>query len=382
MRWALVGPLHPYRGGIAHYGALLARSLAADGADAVAAYNYRRLYPRLLFPGRTQYDESARPLTAGADAPRLLAPLDPLSWRRTAAAVAAGVPDALVVHWWQPFFGPAVGGVLAGLGRRRPSCRRVLLCHNVLPHERRAVDRALALHAFGRADAFLVHSESDAVVLRALLPGARLAVHPHPHYGAFSDDGPARSRAAARSALGVPAEARVALFFGYVRAYKGLDLALRALARVPAATLWIVGEFYEPREQTDALIRELGVEGRVTIVDRYVANEEVADYFAAADVVLQHYRSATQSGIAQIAFACGRPVIATRVGGLPEQIEDGVTGLLVPPDDVDALAAALARMTTGTLAESFGPGLAAARERFSWTGLVDALRRLVAEIPR
>ncbi len=377
MRWALLGPVHPYRGGIAHYGALLARELARE--DEVAAFNYRRLYPGLLFPGRTQYDESASPL--GVAAPRLLDSVNPLSWRRTAAAIAAAEPDALVCHWWQPFFGPALGSVLGRLAALAPASSRLLLCHNVLPHERRRLDRRFARPALARAQGFLVHSESDAAVLRALLPAARVRVHPHPSYEALLAEGGALTREQARAALGIAPEARVLLFFGYVRAYKGLDLALRALAALadPRLQLWVVGEFYEPRARTEALIAELGLRDRVRIVDRYVPNEEVGRYFQAADLVLQPYRSATQSGIAQIALAAGRPVLATRVGGLPEQIEDGVSGLLVPPEDPAALAAAIQRFFEAALADALAPGIAAARARFAWSGLASALRALAAE---
>ncbi len=376
MRWALLGPLHPYRGGIAHYGALLADELART--DEVRAVNFRRLYPRLLFPGRTQFDESESPIRF--EAPRLVGSLDPLSWERTARHVADREPDAIVCHWWQPFFAPAYGSVLRRLARLRPGCRRLLLCHNVLPHERSRLDHLLAGYAFGAAQGFLVHSESDAERLRELRPGTPHVVHPHPRYAAF--EGGAASREEARARLGIAPGERVALFFGYVRAYKGLDLALEALALATAGALrlWVVGEFYEDRAPYDARIAELGLNDRVCIVDRYVGNEEVAGYFQAADLVLQPYRSATQSGIAQIAAAFGRPVLATRVGGLPEQIEDGVTGLLVPPGDARALAAAMDCF----FAEELGPGMteaiAAAAARFSWEGLAGALRRLAGEV--
>ena len=377
MRWALLGPVHPYRGGIAHYGALLARELARE--DEVAAFNYRRLYPGLLFPGRTQFDASANPLDVPA--PRLLDSVAPLSWRRTAAAIAATGPDAIVCHWWQPFFGPALGAVLGRLAALAPACSRLLLCHNVLPHERRRLDRWFAQPALAGAQGFLVHSESDAAVLRGLLPAARVRVHPHPSYEALLMEGGALTREEARAALGIAPQARVLLFFGYVRAYKGLDLALRALAQLtdPRLQLWVVGEFYEPRAQTEALIAELKLNDRVRIVDRYVPNEEVGRYFQAADLVLQPYRSATQSGIAQIALAAGRPVLATRVGGLPEQIEDGVSGLLVPPENPAALAAAIQRFFDHALADTLAPGIAAARARFAWSGLGAALRALAAE---
>jgi len=376
MRWSLLGPLHPYRGGIAHYGALLAKELARE--DEVAPINFRRLYPKLLFPGKTQYDESASPLALPA--PRLLGSLDPPSWGRTAGAVNAAAPDAVLCHWWHPFFGPAYGGVLRRVGRRSPDCARLLLCHNVLPHERSRVDLLLAGRVFPATDAFLVHSESDAERLREILPHALMRVHPHPRYDAFGDDAPTREEA--REALGVEADEKVALFFGYVRAYKGLDLALRALAasRESKLRLFVVGEFYEDRGPYDALIEELNLNDRVRVVDRYVANEEVAGYFQAADLVLQPYRSATQSGIAQIAFAFGKPVLATAVGGLPEQIEDGVSGLLVPPGDHEALARATDRFfAEPELRDTLSRGIADAAERFSWRALAGSLRALAAE---
>ena len=382
MRWALVGPLHPYRGGIAHYGALLADELALN--DEVVAVNFRRLYPGLLFPGRTQMDESGAPLAFAA--PRLLDSLDPLSWLRSARHLAALQPDALVCHWWQPFFAPALGTLMRRMARQAPACRRLLLCHNVLPHERSRIDRMLAAYAMAACQGFLVHSESDAAILRELRPGARLAVHPHPRYGALGDAGGGRpDRRVARERLGIGVGARVALFFGYVRAYKGLDVALSALAlarsrgQVESLELWVVGEFYEDRGAYERQIRDLGLSDCVRVVDRYVANEEVADYFAAADLVVQPYRSATQSGIAQIAAACATPVIATNVGGLPEQIEDGVTGLLVPPEDPAALAAAIARFFIEELGPAMGEAANAAAERFSWSGLAGALRSLVEE---
>jgi len=375
MRWALVGPLHPFRGGIAHYGAVLARELAAR--DEVRALNFRRLYPRLLFPGRSQLDPSEAPI--GFESRRLLGALDPLSWERGARYLAAAEPDALLCHWWHPFFAPAYGVLARRLKRRLPGCSVLLLCHNVLPHERSAVDRSLARFAFRAADAFLVHSESDAARLDTLMPGARRAVHAHPRYDVFR--GAEADRAAARARLGIADGERIALFFGYVRAYKGLDLALAGLARakLPELKLWVVGEFYEDRAPYERQIAELGLGERVILVDRYVPNEAVADYFLAADLVLQPYHSATQSGIAQIAAAFKRPVLATRVGGLPEQIEDGVTGLLVAPGDPAALAAALERFFAEALGADMEAALAEADARFSWEHLADTLRALVRE---
>jgi D-inositol-3-phosphate glycosyltransferase len=374
-----VGPLHPYRGGIAHYGALLARELATRGE--VDAVNFSHLYPGILFPGRTQLDHSDSPLQF--EAPRLLGSYHPLSWLRTARHLADLEPDVVVFHWWHPFFGPAYGSICRRLARLRPRCKRLFLCHNVLPHEESQVDSLLCRYAFGATDGYLVHSESDAARLKGFLHGAQYRVHPHPRYDAFGgDSNEPGDREGARRELGIGSDERVALFFGYVRAYKGLDLALRALARTddPLLKLYVVGEFYDDRAPYDEMIQELGIGDRVRIVDRYVANEEVPLWFQSADIVLQPYHSATQSGIAQIAFAFGLPVLATAVGGLPEQIAHDKTGFLVPPGDVEALAATLQRF----FAQELGPAMKAeiikADAAFSWVGLADALEKLTEEV--
>ncbi|MCP4546164.1 MAG: glycosyltransferase [bacterium] len=382
MRWALVGPLHPFRGGIAHYGALLASELARNCDTEVHALNFTQLYPGILFPGKTQMDESGTPLSF--DSIRRLGSYNPVSWEISARQVAAWRPDAVVCHWWHPFFGPAYGTLFRRLKRLAPDCRRLLLCHNVLPHERSAVDGLLTRYAFDPVDGFLVHSRNDGDRLLDFIPGARHVVRPHPRYDAFDGDPTAAGpdRAAIRQRLGYTADDRVPLFFGYIRAYKGLDLALRALAATedPRQKLLVVGEFYEERAPYDTLIRELNLTDRVQVVDRYVPNEEVAEWFAAADLVLQPYHSATQSGIAQIAHAFGLPVVATAVGGLPEQIEDGKTGILTPPGDVVALAAALNRFFDEELGPEMADEITRAAERFSWSGLVEGLHELVAGV--
>jgi glycosyltransferase involved in cell wall biosynthesis len=206
-------------------------------------------------------------------------------------------------------------------------------------------------------------------------------VHPHPSYEIFSEGAPSREEA--RRALGLTG--RVLLFFGYVRPYKGLEDLLTALtlARPDAwDRLVIVGEFYEPPERYRALLADSRLRDRVLVVNRYVPNEEVARYFAAADVAALPYREATGSGIAQVAFGAGVPVIATRTGGLEEVVEEGVTGLLVPPRDPPALARAIERFFGEDLGPALRAGVARTRQRFEWEGLVEAIEGLAEECLR
>jgi glycosyltransferase involved in cell wall biosynthesis len=221
----------------------------------------------------------------------------------------------------------------------------------------------------------LLQSREDMRSLQELVPGAVASVHPHPTYSQFATGSTTRERA--RQELGV--EGRVLLFFGLVRAYKGLSNLLRAFAlvsqRLPA-TLLVVGEFYDDRAPYDDLIASLGIGDRVRVVDRYIPDEDVATYFSAADLVVLPYQSATQSGIVQTAFAFARPVVVTAVGGLPDVVSDGVTGYVVPPEDPPALAAAVERFFVEGAAPRMTDAIRAEASRFTWAGCAAALVEL------
>ncbi|MBC8366042.1 glycosyltransferase [bacterium] len=375
MNWALVGPLHPYRGGIAHYGALLAHELARK--DEVFALNFSLLYPGFLFPGRTQLDESQSAIAFPSS--QRLSSIDPLSWERSAKLLAERDFDAVIFQWWHPFFGPAYGWMARRLAKLSPRTRRLFLCHNVEPHEASAVDRSLSRYGRRRAQGFLAHSQHDAARLAEMYPASVQRVHAHPRYSALGES--RLDRASARAQCGLSSDERALLFFGLVREYKGLDLALEALAKLDMRyRLHVVGEFYEKRTRYDALIARLGLQERVNIVDRYVPNEEVPAWFAAADLVVLPYRDATQSGIVEIAHGAGRASLVTDVGGLSAQVQDGRTGLVVKPDDAAAIAEAVERYFDGNLEALMQKAIMEEAGSKSWAGLATTLRELAAEI--
>ena len=373
---AVLGPFHPYRGGIAHHTTLLANTLCAH--QPVFGLSFKRLYPDLLFPGRTQYDASDAPLQAhDVETARIVDSIAPHTWLRAARAVQGRGCRMLVVQWWHPFFAPPYACIAHLV--RRAGIRVVFLCHNVLPHERSRIDAALIRVGLGAADAYIVQSDPDRVAIESMFPGRPFELTPHPAYTFFA--GGRTDREHARRRLGV--DGPVVLFFGLVRAYKGLDVLLRAVAqaraRVPVQLL-VAGEFYEKRAPYEALLDELGVRDAVRFEDRYIPNEEVETFFRAADVVVLPYRSATQSGIVQIALAFERPVIVTRVGGLPEAVRPGETGEVVASDDPAALAAALVAFFEDNAAERMRPHLRGADAAFSWSAMRAAVHALGARL--
>lgn len=370
-RFCLVGPTYPYRGGISHYNTCLIRELS--GAGEIHAINFSRLYPDYLFPGKTQYDESGTPLEAPSE--RLIDSINPLTWMRSGFRAARREPDIVIVQWWHPFFAPAIFVICLILRILRKG-RIVFICHNVVPHETSPIDRILSGIAFSTAHAFLVQSREDGDNLRRLRKGALVSIHPHPIYDFFRTGEMGREEA--RETIG-EGEGRLLLFFGYIRPYKGLSHLIEAMGLLKDridARLLVVGEFYEDKEPYIGLVERLDLSGRVRFVDRYVGNEEVQSYFAACDLVVLPYVSATQSGIAQIALAFDRPFIVTRVGGLPEVVSEGRTGFAVPPSDPGALAEAIVEFFEGGWGERMAPFFAEERKRFSWRSLAGEIESL------
>jgi glycosyltransferase involved in cell wall biosynthesis len=285
-----------------------------------------RQYPERLFPGKTQYDHSAYGFKE--ENHPLIDSINPVTWVKTALALRKEKVDLVVVQWWNPFFGLAFGTIVNLLTLMSKS-KICFLCHNVMPHESRLLDRMLSKYAFLRGKYFVVHSDEDRRHLLSMKPRAVVKKNFHPTLSIFGDFA-VYEKGQARTELGITAEKKVLLFFGLVRPYKGLKYLIHAMAQVVKSidcVLLIVGEFYEPKVAYMALIEELGLEDHIVIRDEYVKNEMVSLYFASADVVVLPYVSATQSGIAQIAFGLNKPVITTNVGGLPEAVEDGKTAL-------------------------------------------------------
>ena len=368
----LVGPAYPYRGGIAHFTHALARALQRRNED-VEVITFARQYPEVLFPGRTQFEDGPPPALQPR---RLLDSIDPRSWWRTAQAIASMRPRAVVLQHWMPFFAPAYGVVTWLLRRRGVPVYAVV--HNALPHERRPGDRLLSRLLFRQLDGALALSDAVAADLRVLAPSLEVARAEHPVYDHFGASLPQR---AARRALALSPDAPVLLFFGFVRRYKGLHVLLDALPSIvqalPEVQLVIAGEFYDDPAPYHAHVARHSLGGHVRFASAYIAEAEVATYFSAADVVVQPYVSATQSGVAKIAFHFGRPVITTDVGGLAEAVPHERAGFVVPPEDPQALAAAVIRFFQEGWAGRLETGAQAEAARAGWDPLAKVLNALL-----
>ena len=366
-RWCIIGPTYPFRGGIAHHTTLLTQHLRQ--ADDTLLISFTRQYPRWLYPGRSDRDPSLNPLATEVE--YLLDPVNPLSWRRTVRRLNEWQPEGVIMPWWVPFWAPAWAYIGRQIKGQKSAPKLIFICHNVLPHEGRIIDKIALRLALVSGDGYIVHSKSDADNLKAQFPGANVRVTPLPTYAALGKDSTANCPAS------LPDDRPLLLFFGFIRPYKGLDILLEALTQVSQPVhLLVAGEFWENQEKYDDLVLKLDLGDRVTLVNKYLTDEALAACMARAEVAVLPYRSATQSAVIQAAFGHGLPVITTDVGGLAEVVEDGRTGLIVPVQDPGALAAAIDQFIGQDLGPQFREHIQQNQEHFSWQRLIDLIGEL------
>ena len=292
MKIYVIGPTYPYRGGISHYNTLLCKYLMTI-CD-VKVITFKRLYPSRLFPGKTQMDLESREKIE-IESEFVLDSINPLTWFKMVSEIKREKPDMLILHWWTPFFAP-LSFTLSFLTKTLTNTKVLFICHNVLPHEARSMDKMLTKMSIKHSDFYIVHSGEDYDKLRKLIPGSNVTRTVHPTYEIFKFEGISKQDAKSRLKL----KNDVILYFGFVREYKGLKILFESMKDVLEnmdVTLLVVGEFWDDKNSYLELINVLGIEKNVLIIDKYIPNEEVGLYFSAADIVVLPYISASQSGI-------------------------------------------------------------------------------------
>jgi glycosyltransferase involved in cell wall biosynthesis len=327
----IVGPAYPYRGGNSLYVSFL-YDLLKEKFD-VTIVNYKLLYPSILFPGTTQQDISGHVLKE-VKSVRLINSVNPFTWFKTAKYINSLKADLIFFDWWNPFFGPS-HRVISSLIKKQYKNRIIFITENVISHEARFIDRMLTKMGLKNADAFVALSNVVENTLKDFTD-KKIYKSALPIYDCYNLDKNVDVKKQ-KSELGFNEDDDVLLFFGYVRKYKGLNVLLDAVPEIvkknPKAKLLVVGEFYDSPDKYYEQINKLGIQDCVKVVQRFVPNEDVGKYYSIADVVILPYLSATQSGVLNIAYGFGKPVIVTDVGGLAEDVIEGKTGYIIKPQD-------------------------------------------------
>lgn len=378
-RIILIGPVYPYKGGISHYTGLMYRELAKRYDTEMISYKMQ--YPKFLFH-KEQKDYSNDSFKI-ENTNYMLHTANPFNIIRTARYIRRKEPDIVLIQWWHPYFVPCYFLLEKFMGKQNV----VFVCHNVFPHERFPMDKLLTRLVLKGGKHYIVHAKEEGKELEQIRQNADYVVTPHPTYNAFRFEGISKQQA--RERLHISKEEKILLFFGYVREYKGLKYLLQAMPEIihgrmemsgregNKVQLWIVGEFGADREEHMNLINELGIESHVRLVDNYIPDRDVEKYFAAADLVVLPYISATQSGIVQIAFGFTKPVIVTEVGGLPDVVEDGKTGYVVKPGKPEEIARAVRSFYQDGMELPMTENISREAYRFSWERMGDVVEQFM-----
>lgn len=371
----IIGSAWPLRGGgIATFNERLARQFQAEG-DEVTIYSFSLQYPSLLFPGKSQYGNEPEPKDLQIKS--VINSINPFNWIRVGKQIQKERPDLIVVRYWLPFMGPCLGTILRGVKKNRHT-KIICIADNVIPHEKRPGDHAFTRYFIQPIHAFITLSEKVFTDLRTFTnKPAEVVIHP-----LYDNFGEAISKTEARLLLNLPKEERIILFFGFIRAYKGLDLLLKAMALlkqngIMIPRLLIAGEFYEDQTKYDALIDELKIRDLLILKTDFIPDSEVRKYLCAADFVIQPYKHATQSGITPLSYHFEKPMLVTNVGALPAMIPHEKAGIVTEPTP-EAIADGIQRLYN--LGEDhFLFHLREEKKKYSWEVLTSAIRSLAAE---
>ncbi len=367
----LIGPVYPYKGGIAHYTSLMYQALAKE--HDVTMISYKMQYPKFLF--KKEQKDYSNDMFKVEDTQFLINTANPFNIIGVANQIKKMKPDLVIIQWWHPYFAPCY----SILTRFLKNTKILYICHNVFPHERFPMDKFLTRMTLKHGDCYIVQSRQDEEDLKTIIKNPIYKRTVHPTYNAFKMQN--MSKEQAREKLKISNGEKVLLFFGFVREYKGLKHFIKAMPliqeKLDSVRLMVVGDFGDDKQSYLDLIQQSHCEKAIDICDGYISDQEVEKYFAACDLVVCPYESATQSGIIQIAYGFDKPVVATNVGGLPDVVADKKTGYLVKPKNPEAIANAVIDFYENKREQEFEEHIKETAYEFSWERMVEIISELM-----
>jgi glycosyltransferase involved in cell wall biosynthesis len=365
----IIGPAHPLRGGLATFNERLAKQFIKQGF-VTSIYTFSLQYPDFIFPGTTQYSDEPAPKELNIKV--CINSILPTNWIKIGNELKRLKPDIILVRYWLPLMGPCLGTILR-MVKKNKHTKIVCIADNIVPHEKRKGDRVFTKYFLKPIDEVVVMSEKVMADLKSFDAAKPVQLVQHPLYDNFGEK---ISKEDARRNIGIETQKKIILFFGFIRKYKGLDLLLDALALIKDTAnnnfkVLIAGEFYEDRKPFDEQVAKLGLQDMLILKTDFIPDSEVRNYFCAADMVIQPYRNATQSGVTPLAYHFELPMIVTNVGGLPSLVPDGKVGLIAEPN-ATSIANKIVEFFTKD-EQLFITHLKEEKQKFSWEKMVEAI---------
>ena len=369
----IIGPAHPYRGGIANFNNSLADAFFKNGDD-VEILSFKLQYPSFLFPGKTQFESSDPPKNIKIKS--IINSINPFNWFNVAREINRKNPDFVIIRYWLPFMGPCLGSIARLLNKK---IKILAITDNIIPHEKRFGDFFLTKYFVSSCDAFVTLSASVLEDLTHFTKSKNKKFTPHPIYDTFGEK---IDKSVAKKNLELNINDKYLLFFGFVRKYKGLDLMLHAMSdqRIKdlGIKLIVAGEFYDNIDFYLDLINELDIDSNIILKSDFIDERDVKNYFCASDMITQTYRTATQSGVTQIAYHFERPMLVTDVGGLAEIVPHKKVGY-VTTQEPKIIADAIVDFYTNNRELDFEKNTKTEKLKFSWQNLIHTIEDLVSK---
>ena len=370
----IVGTAHPFRGGLASYNERLASQLQEEGHD-VTIYTFTTQYPNFLFPGKSQFSEEPAPKNIKII--RKVSSVNPFNWLKIGTEIKRINPDILIFKYWLPFMGPCFG-TIARKVKKNKHTKIITILDNVIPHEHRIGDKQFTKYFLKPIDGFISMSKSVENDLALFDKTKPRDFNPHPLFDNF---GEIYSKKRAKELLSLDAEFNYILFFGIIREYKGLDLLLEAFSQMDykklKLKLLVAGEYYSNEEKYQNQIKELNLNDDVLVVNSFIKDSEVGQYFCSSDIIAQPYKNATQSGVTQIAYHFEIPILVTNVGGLPEMVPHNEVGYVTSQSTAE-IAEMLTKFYADNKEQEFKTNLKEEKKKYSWDKLTAKVLKLAS----
>jgi len=372
----IIGPAFPLRGGIANFNEALCKAYGKKQIES-SIVSFSLQYPSFLFPGKTQFDNGYSP--EGLKIETLINSINPFNWIKIALHIKKQEPDYVIIRYWLPFMGPCLG-TIARIIKWNTNIKVIAITDNVIPHEKRIGDRLFTRYFVKGCDGFVAMSQSVLHDLKTFTENKNTRLIPHPIYDIFGEK---VNKQQALQNLNLNTNDKHILFFGFIRNYKGLDLLLRAMtdSRIKALgiKLIVAGEFYEKADEYEKIIQENSLQNSVILHTHYIDSNKVKDYFCAADIVVQPYKTATQSGITQIAYHFERPMLVTNTGGLSEIVCHNKVGYVTEINPTE-IANSLIDFYSNKRENEFSANVKTEKKRFEWSTMVEGIENLFADL--
>lgn len=374
MKITLIGTAYPYRGGLALYNERLMEEFQKQSNE-VSINTFSLQYPSFLFPGETQFASWEKPNKFPIK--RTVNSINPFNWIKIGRSIKKQRPDIVIIKYWLPFFSPCFS-IISKIIKSNHHTKVISIVDNIIPHEKRRFDTTLTNMFVRNVDGFVAMSKSvfdDITKFNVMKPRV---LCPHPLFDNF---GEAISKEQALENLNLNSNDINFLFFGLIRGYKGLDILIEAMSderlKEFPVKLIVAGEFYDDSKPYFDKVKELGLEEIIRFGARFIPDSEVKNYFCATDLVVQPYKSATQSGVTQIGYHFEKPMLVTNVGGLAEIIPNKKVGYVVEPK-AKAIANALIDFCTNR--PDFSEGIKQEKKKYSWENMTQAIEKIYKQL--